>query len=93
MLNLKQARRLVVAVVGGTVILFGVVLLVIPGPGLLTIALGLAILASEFLWARRILARFKEQGSKIWQLLFGRRGDRETNGPKRTSRTTSELQG
>jgi hypothetical protein len=45
MLSLKQTRRLAVSVVGATVIMLGLVLLVIPGPGVLTIAFGLAILA------------------------------------------------
>ena len=56
----KQARRLVVFVVGAAVLLLGLVLLVLPGPGLITIALGLSILASECVWARQILKRFRQ---------------------------------
>src|SRR5216684_4843971 len=52
----KQAKRLLVLVVGTTVLLLGLVLLVLPGPGLITIALGLSILASECVWARQMLA-------------------------------------
>ena len=52
-------KKLVVAVVGGTVVLIGVALLVLPGPGLLVIAAGLAILATEFLWAKRVLRNAK----------------------------------
>ena len=50
-------RRVIVAVVGGTVLLFGLALLVLPGPALLVIPLGLAILATEFVWARRWLRK------------------------------------
>ena len=56
----KQAKRLVVLVVGTTVSLLGLVLIVLPGPGLITIALGLSILASECVWARQMLKRFRQ---------------------------------
>ena len=48
-----------VALVGGTVLLVGIALLVLPGPGLPIVAVGIAILASEFLWARRALKNAK----------------------------------
>lgn len=44
----NQARRVSVAVAGGVVVLVGVALLVLPGPGLLLVLAGLVILASEF---------------------------------------------
>ena len=53
-------RRVVVFVVGGTVLLTGLVMLAAPGPGLLTILAGLTILAAEFAWARRLLKRTKD---------------------------------
>jgi hypothetical protein len=71
--NFKQAKRLVVFVVGTTVLLFGVVLLVMPGPGILTIILGLAILATEFVWAQRLLKRFREKSLGLFERLFGTR--------------------
>jgi len=56
-LGLRQVRRVVVFVVGMTVLLFGVVLIVLPGPAFLVIPAGLAILAIEFRWARRWLQK------------------------------------
>jgi len=56
-LKLFRARKLVVAVVGGGVVLAGIAMLVLPGPAILVIPLGLAILATEFLWAKRWLKR------------------------------------
>ena len=50
-------RRVIVAVIGGTVLLLGLALLVLPGPAVLVIPLGLAILATEFVWARRWLRK------------------------------------
>ena len=48
-------RKAIVAVVGFTVVLIGVVMVVTPGPALVVIPLGLAILATEFVWAKRLL--------------------------------------
>ena len=52
-------RRSIVTIVGGVMILVGLALLVLPGPGLLVIALGLAVLATEYAAARRLLDRIK----------------------------------
>ena len=76
----KTARRLVVGVIGGTVVLLGVVMIVAPGPAIIVIPVGLAILATEFVWARRLLghvndrlpSRFKRSERK-W-VSMGRKG-------------------
>lgn len=56
---LTKARRLVVFVIGGTVVTAGVAMLVLPGPAIVVIPAGLAILATEFAWARRLLDRVR----------------------------------
>lgn len=53
----RQVRRVVFIVVGFTVLLFGVAMIVLPGPAFVVIPLGLAILAAEITWARRWYAR------------------------------------
>jgi tellurite resistance protein TerC len=58
-ITLRQARRIVVLVVGVTVALIGVVMLVTPGPGILVIVLGLALLGLEFAWAKRWLTQIR----------------------------------
>ncbi len=63
--TLQQAKRLIKIVVGFTVLLAGVVMLATPGPGWVAIALGLAILAAEYVWARRLLDHLKKQGGKV----------------------------
>jgi tellurite resistance protein TerC len=70
---LKGTKRLIVAVIGSTVILFGVALLVLPGPGLLVIGLGLAVLAAEFAWARRLLERGKGAAGALKDKLNNRK--------------------
>lgn len=52
---MQRIKRIVVTVVGGTVLALGIALIVLPGPAFLVIPAGLAILAIEFAWARRWL--------------------------------------
>lgn len=63
--NIKVARRVIVSVVGATVLLIGIALLVLPGPAFIVIPLGLAILATEYAWARRWLKRIRRMASNI----------------------------
>jgi uncharacterized protein (TIGR02611 family) len=57
----RTARRIAVGVVGGTVLVIGLLLIVLPGPAVVVIPLGLAILGIEFAWARRWLRKAKQQ--------------------------------
>ena len=59
-LTYKTARRVAVLAVGSTVVLIGIVMLVTPGPGLVVIPIGLAILSVEFAWARIWLRKVRE---------------------------------
>ena len=61
---LRAARKLIVLVVGGTVVAIGVVMIVAPGPAIVVIPAGLAILATEFIWARRLLTRVRNYARK-----------------------------
>jgi tellurite resistance protein TerC len=56
-----QARRLIIVVAGFTVLIVGVAMIVLPGPAVVVIPLGLAILATEFIWARTLLTKLKER--------------------------------
>ncbi len=58
-LSYRSARKLVIAGVGSSLLLLGLAFLVLPGPALLVIPLGLAILAIEFLWARDLLRKLR----------------------------------
>ncbi len=55
--NRPRTRKLIVAVIGTTVVLFGLTLIVLPGPAVVVVPLGLALLATEFAWARRLIRR------------------------------------
>ncbi len=52
----RNARRVAVAVLGGALIIVGVALLALPGPGMVVVAAGFAVLATEFPWAKSWLA-------------------------------------
>lgn len=61
----QQAKRFFKILFGFTLLALGVVMIVTPGPGWLTILLALGILAAEFVWARRLLNHLKLQGSRL----------------------------
>ena len=63
--NIKVVRRVIVSVVGATVLLIGIALLVLPGPAFVVIPLGLAILATEYAWARRWLKKARRIASDV----------------------------
>ena len=47
------------AIVGFTLLFIGVAKLVLPGPAIVVIPVALAILGTEFLWARRLVEKLK----------------------------------
>ena len=57
--SLRQVRRAIVFVVGGSVLLVGLILIFTPGPAVVVVPVGLAILSIEFVWARRVLRKVK----------------------------------
>ena len=61
---LRQAWRLIILIVGATVLLIGVAMIVLPGPAIIVIPIGLSILATEFAWARRWLKLIREGAQK-----------------------------
>jgi uncharacterized protein (TIGR02611 family) len=61
----RGAKRIAVLVVGLLLIVAGILLLVLPGPGLLVTMAGLAVLATEYEWARRLLARVRQHARRL----------------------------
>jgi uncharacterized protein (TIGR02611 family) len=58
-------RWIIVAAVGSTFSILGILFLFIPGPGLPLLVLGVAILATEFAWAEVVFARLKKETDKF----------------------------
>ena len=71
-LTYRWARRIVVAIVGGTVLAIGVALIVLPGPAFVVIPLGLAILGVEFAWARSWLRKVKDHSRDLVNSIGGK---------------------
>jgi uncharacterized protein (TIGR02611 family) len=63
-LILRTLKRITVFVFGSGVVVLGVVLIPLPGPGLLVVILGLAVLASEFTWAQRALDKAQRRAQR-----------------------------
>lgn len=68
----RQARRIVILLVGSTVLLIGALMIVLPGPAILVIPIGLSILALEFAWAGRWLSRIGRAVDDVRRRLFDR---------------------
>jgi uncharacterized protein (TIGR02611 family) len=62
--TIDQVRRFFKILAGFTLLGLGAVMLFTPGPGWVVIFLGLTLLAAEFVWARRLMDRMKEQGTR-----------------------------
>lgn len=56
---LRHTKRVIVTVIGFTVLFIGIAMIILPGPAFIVIPLGLAILAGEFVWAKKLLERVK----------------------------------
>ena len=57
--TIKQARKLIISVIGFTVLLIGLAMVVLPGPAFIVIPIALGILATEFIWAKKLLKKVK----------------------------------
>jgi uncharacterized membrane protein YbaN (DUF454 family) len=69
--TIQQAKRLIKIVIGFTVVLFGIIGLFVPVlQGVVTIVLGLAILGTEFVWARRLIKRFEKEAVNMKNTIF-----------------------
>ena len=66
-------RRLLVLVLGVSVMIVGIAMIVLPGPAFIVIPAGLALLATEFAWARHVLRKLKIQALRARNGLRGTR--------------------
>jgi uncharacterized protein (TIGR02611 family) len=76
----KTSRKLLVSLAGFPIILLGIILIPLPGPGILVVILGLFILSLEFDWAKRYFESAKE-----WQRKTMQKAQAKKNQPKNKS--------
>ncbi len=60
-------RKFLITIIGVALVALGVALTILPGPGILLIVGGLALLATEYVWARRLLVKAKKQAQDVQQ--------------------------
>ena len=70
----KMAKRIAIGIVGGSVLLVGVAMIVLPGPAFVVIPAGLAILGIEFAWARIWLKKAKAKAGEMGRTISGKNG-------------------
>lgn len=67
-------RRIIVFCAGGIILIIGFVMLILPGPAIIFIPLGLAILATEFRWARKWLSTVRQWLRGRFQKMRSKKG-------------------
>ena len=80
---LQLAWKLVIFVIGGSIVLFGIVLFFTPGPAILVIPVGLTILATQFIWARKLLKQLNKGIHEMKELLPHPKGTKPRPARKR----------
>ena len=78
----RNSKRVGITIAGFVVILAGAAMLVLPGPGLLVIIGGLAILATEYVWAQRLLRVAKEKATQAKDKVFRKKTEESQDEPE-----------
>jgi hypothetical protein len=68
----RWARRIVVAMIGGTILLIGIAMVILPGPAIIVVPLGLGVLGFEFAFARRWLRKLRATATDVVNRVRGR---------------------
>jgi uncharacterized protein (TIGR02611 family) len=71
----RSGKRVAVTIVGFALVLAGLLMLVLPGPGLLVIIAGLAVLATEYVWAERMLNLARRKAAQAKDKVLRKRAD------------------
>ena len=78
----RMAKRIAIGIVGGSVLLVGVCMIVLPGPAFVVIPAGLAILSVEFAWARIWLKKAKAKAEEMARTITNKNGtNKDGDGP------------
>jgi Putative transmembrane protein (PGPGW) len=76
----RNGKRVAVTIAGFLVLIAGAAMLVLPGPGILVIVAGLAVLATEYVWAQRLLKVAKEKANQAKDAILRKKGEAEDEG-------------
>lgn len=67
---IKKIKRIFTIIIGMTILAIGILMIVLPGPAIVFVPLGLTILATEYLWARIWLDKIKKKSDEIKKAIF-----------------------
>jgi uncharacterized protein (TIGR02611 family) len=81
----RNGKRVGVTIAGFAVVLAGLAMLVLPGPGIVVIIAGLAILATEYVWAQRLLKIAREKANQAKDVILRKKTEEESGGEGRPS--------
>jgi hypothetical protein len=81
----RNGKRIGVSIAGFVLVIGGLAMLVLPGPGLLLIIAGLAVLATEYVWAQRALNFAKQKAEQAKNKVLGKKQKSDPEGPAPTS--------
>jgi hypothetical protein len=74
----RNGKRVAITIAGFAVLLAGLAMLVLPGPGIVVIIAGLAILATEYVWAQRLLRIAKEKANQAKDAILRKKAEEES---------------
>jgi uncharacterized protein (TIGR02611 family) len=80
----RNGKRVAVTIAGFAVVLAGLAMLILPGPGIVVILAGLAILATEYVWAQRLLRIAKEKANQAKDVILRKKAEEESGGEGRS---------
>lgn len=92
----RSSKRIAVSVVGGALVLAGLAMLVLPGPGILVVVAGFAVLGTEYAWAAHALDRTRsavETTGRVAKATAGRAGRAARGTAGRAGRTARDAAG
>ena len=77
----RMAKRIAIGIVGGSVLIIGICMIVLPGPAFVVIPVGLGILGIEFAWARSWLRKAKAKAEEVARSFKQKSGGQDSDGP------------
>ncbi len=87
----KIAKRIAIGIVGGSVLVIGVLMIVLPGPAFVVIPVGLGILSLEFAWARIWLKKAKAKAEEMARSFQDKNGQNKNGGDRSAGGPPSRL--
>ncbi|MDP2862450.1 MAG: PGPGW domain-containing protein [Desulfobacterales bacterium] len=69
--SLRQVKKVIIAVVGFTVLAIGLVMIVLPGPAFIVIPAALGILSTDFAWAKNLVKKVRSKIPKTSKIKGG----------------------